>query len=112
MNLVRKIKINKISPVEFTENEQDVIFFIEEVFKTLTIIKEDKSIFFINPDAVIILEEKIIDKSSFLFVNDDMFWDILNRKFKLIGSEIVEIIHYMAEDFFKMKLPEPICGCF
>ncbi len=105
MNLVRKIKISKITEVNFTEIETEIINFVNSKLDDLIPFKYEKypkSIFYMSPEGKWLLEQD--DKNDRLYVRYNNFWEVLNDKYKMINSEIQYTLKYMVEQYFEKKV--------
>lgn len=115
MNLVRKLKINKITPIKFSQAEQDVITFIESKITNLIPFKEDNaqfkkiikdydySIYYLSSEGECILDCVYVDNKIIMLVKDDNFWKSLFLTHCLTNTEIEFILKYFLEQEFKIK---------
>ncbi len=105
MNLVRKIKISKITSVEFTEKEKEIIDFINSKLSDLIPFKHDNyplSIFYMSSNGKWILEQdNNIDR---LYIRFDNFWQVLQTKYSMGYNDIQILLQYMVEQAFKEKV--------
>ncbi len=108
MNLIRKIKINKITSVEFTEKELKIIEFINSMLSDLIPFQYEnlpESMFYMNPAGKWILEQN--DKSDILYVRLENFWRILETDYSMGYDDIQTLLKYMIEQAFKEKVSTP-----
>lgn len=106
MNLVRKIKISKITEVVFTDAEKEIMNYINSKLSKLTPFECDilpTSIFYMSPEGKWVLEiDNITDRLWVRYVD---FWGILEAKFLIYHNDIPSLLHYMIECYFKQKFP-------
>ncbi len=108
MNLLRKLKINKITSVEFTEKEKEIIGFIKSILDDLIPFKYNNyanSMFYMNSEGKWILEQD--DKSNRLWIRYDDFWGVLDKTFSIEYDDIKNLLKYMVEQAFKQKVSTP-----
>ena len=74
MNLIRKLKISEIVPVEFTETEQKIIEFIDESYPD--------EIKYMKTDGTFIMRQD--NKGDILWVRYKGFWEVLHSEFCII----------------------------
>lgn len=111
MNLVRKIKISKLTDVSFTDEEKEIVDFIKSKLDDLIPFKWDKyplSIFYMNSKGDYILEQD--DKRDSLFVRWNGFWRVLHDKYSIDNTNIKVLIKYMVEQAFKEKVSTASTG--
>jgi hypothetical protein len=119
MNLVRKLKINNITPITFSQNEQGVIDFVESKIKNLIPFKEKiekinqfrcvgdtlkDSLYYINTKGECILNCLYCqDDDIIMLVKDKNFWKSLSLTHHLTNPEIEYVLKYFLEKEFKIK---------
>ncbi len=110
MNLIRKIKINKITEVNFTEKEKEIIDFVNSMLSDLIPFKHDdypESIFYFKGDKWVLEQDNVY---HVLRVRYNIFWSVLEKKYLLLFNEIQYILKYMIEESFKQKVTTPVVG--
>ncbi len=105
MHLLRKLKLSKIQSVQFTEEEQNAIFFIKDRFRNLNRFTTDEyqnSVFFIQTSQYVkgtyLLE--YIDRK--LYVRWGGFCSELNHVFKIKIEDIEGIIKYFLPNEYSL----------
>lgn len=105
MNLIRKLKISSITTVEFSELENEIIFYIEEKLKDLTTFKMKgfpNTIYYMNKEGEWVLEQDNIH--DILCVNLDHYTSIFYQKHKLKRKHTKFILKYFIEKILKIKI--------
>ncbi len=101
MNLVRKIKLNKIISISFTTEELEVISFLKENLKDLIVYKSDYDYpyktFYLNKNGKYVFD---ID-NDFLSLNESIFHNIK----KVLGYYDLKIfLKYMIGNYIKKDI--------
>lgn len=99
MNLIRKIKINKITPV-LTKREFNIIEYVNDKLKDLIPFEKNQSLFYMKLNGEWIFE--IDNNYKTVWINDDKFWRILNNKFRMKSFDIKIFLKFMIENQFKI----------
>ncbi len=108
MNLVRKIKIHKITNQPLTEVEQEIYDFVYGKLKDLKPFTSDsysESIFYGSDIDSIILEQD--NKKDRLWVKYTDFWKVLEDTYSMKKSDIQDLISYMVLKTLKFKPSTP-----
>ena len=108
MNIIRKLKISDIVPVEFSELEQGIIdIFNDNLSDLVVFIDESKpdEINYMKSDGTFIMQQD--NKNHILRVRYKGFWEVLESKFSMKYSDIQILIQYMIERAFKIKVSIP-----
>ncbi len=95
MNLIRKLKINNLIPIEFTQDEQKILSTIDKIFDNLIPFKcsqYPKSILYFNEEGMCIFDLYQDNYSSILFIKQKGFYDELNNSFTLIKADDFDTI--------------------
>ena len=117
MNIIRKIKLEKLNYYEFTEAEKVLVKFIRKYFiglhkyinieefnnyynndKNIYYLKNNKVIFFYNKNNCLFLSKYIWDKMLYLNLNNSFIKDIL---FSIYKIEFFNELH--IKDTFSFK---------
>ena len=113
MNLIRKLKISEIVPVEFTETEQKIIELFNYNLKDLVVFIDESypdEINYMKTDGTFIMRQD--NKGDILWVRYKGFWEVLHSEFCIIYTEIQKLITGMVERAFKQKVSTPVfCIC-
>ncbi len=104
MELVRKLKINKLTPVSFTEEEKEILEFTKSRISYLTIFEYRKSIYYMNNDGEWILE--LDSEYPMLWVRWEDFWKVLEKKYKICDKDISIFLKWIIRDNLKSEIPE------
>ncbi len=107
MNLVRKLKINKITSVEFTEKDKEIIEFVNSILDDLTPFKYDnypESMFYFKGSKWFLEQD---DKHDVLRIRYDGFWEPLENMYSIKYIDIQILLKYMVELSFKEKVSTP-----
>ncbi len=106
MNIVRKIKINKIIPAIFTDKEKEMLVFIEKTFSELETYKlpynYPNRIFYFKDD-VCVLDLDIWYNKYHLLVNEKI-WDLIKDENGFDDFTIRKIFRYMVKKIIKEKI--------
>ena len=108
MNLIRKLKISDIVPVDFTESEQFIIDLFNDKLSDLIIFIDESrpnEINYMKPDGSRIMQ--LDNKSKKLWIRFDGLWEVLKIKFSMEHSDIQILVKYMVERSFKIKVSPP-----
>ena len=107
MNLIRKLKISDIVPVEFSELEQGIIdLFNDNLSDLVVFIDESKpdEINYMKSDGTFIMQQD--NKNHILRVRNDGFWSVLKFYFGFTNIDIEIIMKSMIEKTLKYKVSE------
>ncbi len=104
MELVRKLKINKLTPVSFTEEEKEILDFVKSRISSLTVFEYKSSIYYINNDNQWILEQD--SEHNMIWVRWEDFWKVLERKYKISDKDISIFLKWIIKDNLKCKISE------
>lgn len=105
MNLVRKIKISKLTEVEFSETELEIINFIKTNLVDLipfTIDNYNQSIFYMNEKCDWIFDYD--SKYKVIWIRHDSFINLLEHKYKIKTIDIKYLITDIFTNIFKMDV--------
>ena len=100
MNIIRKLKISKVTEVIFTEVEKEAINLINDWISDLTVFIDENrpdEINYMKGDLFVLQQDNI---NNILYVRYDGFWKVLNIEY----NDIQTLIKYMVEQAFKHKL--------
>ncbi len=103
MNLIRSIKINKLG-IKISEKKMKIINFVNSMLSDLIPFKDDDypmSIFYFKGDKWIL---ELDNKNYILWVRYDIFWSVLEEKYKIKYSDVQTLLKYMIEQTFKEKV--------
>ena len=110
MNLVRKIKISKLTDTHLTGVDKEIVDFIESILSDLIpfhMVNDTTSIYYMKPNGDWILDQD--NALGRLWVRED-FWRLLQTKYFIDYKEVQNIIKYLVEQAFKQKVSTPgIC---
>ena len=107
MNLIRKIKISEIVPVEFSKTEQEIIELFNDKLKDLVVFIDESyphEINYMKSDGTVIMQQD--NKNDKLLVIYLDFWSDLN--FNMYFTDIQILIQFMVERILKCKVSTPI----
>ena len=105
MNLIRKLKISDIVPVEFSEHEQGIINLFNDKLTDLVVFINESypdEINYMKPDGTWIMQ--LDNKSKKLWIRFDGFWEVLESKFSIEYEDIQILVHSMVGRAFIQKL--------
>ena len=107
MNLIRKLKISEIVPVDFTEEELEIIKLFDDNLKDLTIFIQDGYPLRINymKNGSWIMQQDI--ENVILLVRYQGFWEVLDYKFGMRYIDIQILMKSMIERTFNQKVVTP-----
>ncbi len=103
MNLLRKIKINKIIKASFSPDELVVLDFIKTTLSNLKIIrynKEPNVLYYVNSNGIGILRTDL----NACWVRHSNFWFELSSKHNIPYDDVKIILKYMIQDIVKINL--------
>lgn len=107
MNLVRKIKISKLIDIEFTEDEMDMMIYIDSIFYDLTIFKKDGiDYYFLGKEDWIFFH---YINTNVVFLNGDIF-SYVRDKYSMNYSETKNILTYFLSNKFNLKIDNMLGG--
>ena len=101
-NLIRKLKISEIVPVEFTESELKIVKLFDDNLKDLTIFIQDEypnHVNYMKPDGSWLFQIELNDK---IFVDYNFYESLL--KLNSNYDQIQLLIMYMVERILKIKV--------
>ncbi len=101
-NLLRKLKIRNVLPVEFTDNEKNIVDFLDNNIRTLSKFEYDefpKSIFHMSINGKWILEEN----GSNIYVRWNGFWETLNNNKSLTYHRQIEVLSFYIKSYLNRK---------
>ena len=107
MNLIRKIKISEIVPVEFSKTEQEIIELFNDKLKDLVVFIDESyphEINYMKSDGTVIMQQD--NKNDKLLVIYLDFWSDLN--FNMYFTDIQILIQFMVERILKCKVSTTI----
>ena len=102
MILVNKLKINLETVAYFTQKENDILNFIRNELKDLTIFTHEfypENIFYFNSNNEIILEKD----SNILYVKLDGFWKVLRDVYKISMNDSQELLLFILNNEIGIK---------
>lgn len=105
MNLVRKIKISKISNKPLIGIDKEIVDFIESILSDLIpfhMDNEPTSFYYMKLNGDWILDQD--NNSDRLWVRYEDFWEVLETKYFIDYKDIQNIIKYFVEQVFKQKI--------
>ena len=108
MNLIRKLKISDIVPVDFTELEQGIIDLFNDKLSDLIIFIDESrpdEINYMKTDGTCIMQQDI--KNHRLCIKYIGFWSVLESKFALTYTEIQILIQDMVGRAFNKNVSAP-----
>ena len=108
MNLIRKIKISEIVPVEFSKTEQEIIELFNEKLSDLVVFIDESypdEINYMKSDGSGIIRQN--NKLDILRVIYEGFWEVLKIKFSMKYTDIQILMSYMIERAFKQRVSPP-----
>lgn len=108
MNLVRKIKISKLTKTSLLGIDKEIVDFINSILYDLIPFQmEDNltSIYYMNNKGDWILEQD--NKNNALWVRYGMVWKILKYDYMINDINIQTLLKYMVEQAFKQKVSTP-----
>lgn len=108
MNLIRKYKIHKITPV-LNDKELKLINFIEDKLKDLILFKTEKlseSTFYMKLECEWVLDIDTDYKK--IWINGKNFWNILEDEYEMKNDDIIILLKYMIEKTLKIEIVYPL----
>lgn len=112
MNLIRKLKISKLTNVIFTDIEKEIIDFINSKLTNLIPFQleyDSVTIYHMNSEGVCLLIEDIeCDELWFRYYG---FWDKLENKYFISRPDTQLILHYMSKKLLSKSLSK-VCISF
>ena len=109
MNLIRKLKISDIVPIEFTKQELEIVNLFNDKLSDLIIFINESypdEINYMKPDGSWIMQQD--NKYDRLWIRYDGFWEVLESKFCMEYTDIQNLIQAMVERAFKHKVSTPV----
>ena len=105
-NLYRIYKISKITNDSISDIEKEIIEFILDKIKDLSLFIDDEGRHnYMNSDGKFIFRQD--EKTDRLLVRYYGFWEVLEKKYLLKYNDIQVIIKGMVEESYKMKVGKP-----
>ena len=106
MNLIRKLKLSEILPINFTEHEQEIIDLFNEKLSDLVVFIDESKPYLINymkPDdtSFIMQQDNRLDR---LLIRYQGFWEVLESKFSMEYHDIRNLMIYMIERTLKINV--------
>ena len=103
MNLIRKSKISKITNVELTETENEILNFVSSKLNGLTSFKyiNNDNVFYLDSEGTWMLEQD----NKGLHIRWNGFWNKLEEDFSIDRNAIKIIINHFIEKILKIKSP-------
>jgi hypothetical protein len=78
MNILRKLKISKLTTVKFSETEKEILELCERKLRYLSGYVYNDTTVYTNPCNEFIFEAQHRNKK--LYVNKECFWDVIEKK--------------------------------
>ena len=108
-NLHKRYKISQITNEGITDTEMEIVEFILDKIKDLTIFIDDKNRHnYMNSKGDFIFRQD--DKYDRLMIRYQDFWEVLGDKYLLEYGDIQVIIKDMIENIYKMMVGKPQLG--
>jgi hypothetical protein len=105
-NLYRRYKISQLLDEPLLDKEKEIIEFIIDKIKDLTIVDIDNHFFeFVNSKDIVIF--LLDDEYNISWFNSGFFWDVLETKYLLSYDNIQEITKDVVESIYKMNIGKP-----
>lgn len=104
INLLRKLKINNITHIKFTEKENEIITFIEEEFEGLVFYTKYEFkdlIYYKNKEDKLILEFNI--NFGYLWVRFN-FYETLKYKTKYDDKYVIPVLKFFIKKIIKKEI--------
>ncbi len=105
-NLYRKYKIGQLLDEPLHNEEKEIIDFISDKIKDLTIFIDNGNYYYMNSIGEFIFEQD--EKNDRLWVRYYGFWSVLEDKYSLNYDDIQVIIKDMVETTYKMSVGTPL----
>ena len=107
--LYRRYKISQLLDEPLSNKEKEIIEFILDKIKDLTIfIDDDGCCNYMNSKGEFIFQQD--EKNDILWIRHRDFWSVLEKKYSLNRDDIQVIIKGMVETTYKMKVGTPTIG--
>ena len=104
-NLYRKYKIGQLLDEPLSNEEKEIIDFISDKIKDLTLFIDNGNYYYMNSIGEFIFEQD--EKNDTLLIRYDGFWSVLEDKYSLNYADIQVIIKSMVETTYKMSVGTP-----
>jgi hypothetical protein len=104
-NLYRKYKIGQLLDEPLSNEEKEIIDFISDKIKDLTLFIDNGNYYYMNSIGEFIFEQD--EKNDTLLIRYDGFWSVLENKYLLNYADIQVIIKSMVETTYKMSVGTP-----
>ena len=104
-NLYRRYKISLITNDGITLEEKEIVEFILDKIKDLTLFIDDGYQNYMNSKGNFIFQQD--EKNYTLRVRHEGFWSVLEKKYSLKYDDIQDIIKGMVETAYKMRVGTP-----
>lgn len=104
MNLVRKIKISKITNIELSDEEKRIINYIEYRLINLSQRHENNIIYFVDFNGIHLFDYNILDES--FHVRHSNIWLTISNRFSIKYEYIKPLMAYLIEMKFKNELSQ------
>ena len=112
MNLVRKIKISKLTNIPLTGVDKEIVDFINYKLSNLTPFKFNINTYYNYMDS----EGKFVftqsDKHNTLYVRYEGLWDVLDTKYGMLYEECEYILKFMIQKYLKTKVSKPYIASY
>ena len=104
-NLYRRYKISLITNEGITSDEKEIVEFILDKIKDLTLFIDDGYHNYMNSKGEFIFQQD--EKNDILWIRHRDFWSVLEDKYSLNRDDIQVIIKSMVETTYKMRVGTP-----
>jgi len=105
-NLYRRYKISQITNNGITSEEKEIIDFILDKIKDLTLFIDEYDYHnYMNSKGECLFQQD--DRFDRLWVRYEDFWSVLEKKYSLDYGDIQSIIKSMIETIYKMRVGYP-----
>lgn len=103
VNIVRKIRLNKLGCYIIKSNEKDLFEFVKNNLLNLKAVKLDnylEAIMYFNNDGKLMFKHNL--KNSNLYTNDFIF-NTLENEYRYKYDDIYDLVEYVLEKVYKIK---------
>ena len=104
-NLYRRYKISLITNEGITSDEKEIVEFILDKIKDLTLFIDDGYQNYMNSKGECLFQQD--EKNDILWIRHRDFWSVLEDKYSLTYDDIRVIIKSMVETTYKMRVGTP-----
>ena len=104
-NLYRRYKISQLLEEPLSNKEKEIVDFILDKIKDLTLFIDDGYQNYMNSKGEFIFEQD--EKNDTLWVRYQDFWSVLEKRYSLNIDDIQVIIKGMVETTYKMRVGTP-----